>query len=86
MQSVAQITGSGVRRAKAAQGVRAEVPGLSLADIYDSLTIPPVLVRAHHKLDATVDAAYGEPNWRSDAELICTRPTSREPLGLRQMA
>ena len=64
------MTGSSVRGAEAAQGVRAEVPCLSLADIYDSLTIPPVLVRAHHEFDAAVDAAYGEPNFRSDAERV----------------
>ncbi len=64
------MTDSGVRRAKTAQGVRAEIPGLSPVDIYASLTIPPVLVRAHHKLDAAVGATYGEPNFRSDAERV----------------
>jgi hypothetical protein len=29
-----------------------------LADLYDPLTMPPVLLKAHLKLDATVDAAY----------------------------
>jgi hypothetical protein len=43
----------------AAQGVldaRAEFSGASLADLYDPLTMPPALVKAHHKLDAAVDA------------------------------
>lgn len=31
----------------------------SLADLYDPLTMPPALLRAHRKLDAAVDRAYG---------------------------
>ena len=57
----------------AAQGVldaRAEFPGASLADLYDPLTMPPALVRAHHQLDAAVDAAYGKKNFRNDAERV----------------
>lgn len=57
----------------AAQGVldaRAEFPDASLANLYDPLTMPPVLVRAHHKLDAAVDAAYGKRNFRNDAERV----------------
>ena len=56
-----------------AQGVldaRAEFPGASLADLYDPLTMPPALVRAHRKLDAAVDAAYGKRNFRNDAERV----------------
>jgi hypothetical protein len=58
---------------EAAQGTldaRAEFPGASLADLYDPLTMPPALVRAHHKLDAAVDAAYGKRNFRNDAERV----------------
>ena len=57
----------------AAQGVldaRAEFPDASLADLYDPLTMPPALVRAHHQLDAAVDAAYGKKNFRNDAERV----------------
>lgn len=46
----------------AAQGVldaRAAHAGASLADLYDPLTMPPDLLKAHQKLDAAVDAAYG---------------------------
>jgi hypothetical protein len=32
--------------------------------------MPPALVRAHHQLDAAVDAAYGKPNFRNDAERV----------------
>jgi hypothetical protein len=61
----------------AAQGVldaRAAHPGASLADLYDPLTMPPDLVRAHQKLDAAVDAAYvpdgGKKTWKTDAERV----------------
>jgi hypothetical protein len=46
---------------KAAQNVldaRAAFPGSSLADLYDPLTMPPPLVKAHQELDKAVDLAY----------------------------
>jgi hypothetical protein len=46
---------------KAAQkvlDVRAEFPNSSLADLYDPLTMPPPLVKAHQELDKAVDLAY----------------------------
>ena len=58
---------------EAARGVldaRAEFQGASLAVLYDRLTMPPALVKAHHKLDAAVDAAYGKRNFRNDAERV----------------
>lgn len=57
----------------AAQGVldaRAQFPQSSLADLYDPLTMPPALVKAHQVLDAAVDAAYGRRNFRNDAERV----------------
>ena len=45
----------------AAQGVldaRARFPEATLADLYDPLTMPPALVKAHATLDKAVDAAY----------------------------
>ena len=42
----------------------------SLADLYDPLTMPPVLVKAHQKLDAAVDAAYGKRTFKNDAERV----------------
>jgi hypothetical protein len=57
----------------AAQGVldaRAQFPQSSLADLYDPLTMPPALTRAHQALDAAVDAAYGRRNFRNDAERV----------------
>ncbi len=56
--------------AQAVLDARAEFPDSSLADLYDPLTMPPVLVRAHQKLDAVVDAAYGKRTFKSDAERV----------------
>lgn len=62
---------------KAAQAVldaRAQFPTSSLADLYDPLTMPPALLKAHQKLDAAVDAAYalvgGKKTWKNDAERV----------------
>lgn len=38
--------------------VRAEFPESSLADLYDPLTMPPKLVKAHQVLDKAVDLCY----------------------------
>jgi hypothetical protein len=37
---------------------RAQFPGSSLADLYDTLTMPPALVKAHQELDKAVDLCY----------------------------
>ncbi len=46
----------------------------SLADLYDPLTMPPALLKAHQKLDAAVDKAYesqgGKKAYKSDAERV----------------
>jgi hypothetical protein len=46
----------------------------SLADLYDPLTMPPALLKAHQKLDAAVDKAYesqgGKKSYKSDAERV----------------
>jgi len=57
----------------AAQGVldtRAQFSGSSLADLYDPLTMPPALLKAHQTLDRAVDAAYGKKSFASDAERV----------------
>jgi hypothetical protein len=55
---------------KAAQKVldaRAEFPNSSLADLYDPLTMPPALVKAHNELDKAVDLAYRPQPFSTDA-------------------
>ena len=54
---------------KAAQEVldaRAKFPNSSLADLYDPLTMPPDLVKAHHKLDA----AYSRKKFSGDSARV----------------
>jgi hypothetical protein len=46
---------------------RAEFPTSSLADLYDPLTMPPVLVKAHNELDKAVDLAYRPQAFTSEA-------------------
>ena len=54
-------------------------PDSTLADLYDPLTMPPALVKAHQQLDRAVDAAYiaaekaagrKSPKLGSDAERV----------------
>jgi hypothetical protein len=57
----------------AAQSVldaRAQFPQSSLADLYDPLTMPPALVKAHQTLDRTVDACYRKAAFTSDAQRV----------------
>ncbi|MPN44220.1 hypothetical protein SDC9_191781 [bioreactor metagenome] len=47
--------------------VRAEFPDSSLADLYNPLTMPPALVKAHNELDKAVDLAYRPQAFTSEA-------------------
>ena len=53
---------------------RAQFATSSLADLYDPLTMPPALLKAHQKLDTAVDAAYqpsgGKKTYATDAERV----------------
>ncbi|WP_346854305.1 DNA methyltransferase [uncultured Draconibacterium sp.] len=50
--------------------VRAEFPGSSLADLYDPLTMPPKLVKAHQQLDKAVDLCYRPQAFTSETARI----------------
>ena len=55
-----------------AQGVldaRGQYPDCSLADLYDPLTMPAELRKAHRALDAAVERAYGR-KFKDDAERV----------------
>ena len=56
--------------ARAVLDARGQFPGATLADLYDPLTMPPVLLRAHQTLDRAVDAAYGRRDFASEAERV----------------
>ena len=56
--------------AQAVLDVRAKFPNASLADLYDPLTMPADLTKAHQKLDATVDAAYAKRKFTGDGDRV----------------
>jgi hypothetical protein len=60
--------------AQAVLDARAQFPTSSLADLYDPLTMPPALLKAHQKLDTAVDKAYeacgGNKAYKNDAERV----------------
>ncbi len=47
-----------VKKAQKVLDIREEFPDSSLADLYDPLTMPPKLVKAHQELDKAVDLCY----------------------------
>jgi hypothetical protein len=56
-----------------AQGIldaRARYPESTLADLYDPLTMPPDLLKAHEAVDRAVDRLYRKAPFSSDAERI----------------
>ena len=56
-----------------AQGIldaRALYPDSSLADLYDPLTMPPELRKAHRDNDQAVMAAYGFPTTLTEPEVV----------------
>ena len=56
-----------------AQGVldtRAQFPGNTLADLYDPLTMPPALLKAHQSLDKAVDKGYRRESFANERQRI----------------
>jgi hypothetical protein len=56
--------------AQAVLDARAAHPNASLADLYDPLTMPANLLKAHQALDKAVDAAYGYKSANTDAARV----------------
>jgi hypothetical protein len=56
--------------AQAVLDTRAKYSGSSLADLYDPVSMPSELVKAHHKLDAAVDAAYSKKKFSGDSDRV----------------
>lgn len=50
--------------------IRAKYPDSSLADLYDPLTMPPDLVKAHNELDKAVDKSYRSAPFTTEAERL----------------
>ena len=56
--------------AQAILDARAQYPESSLADLYDPLSMPPELVKAHAILDKAVDAAYSYKGGKNDTSRV----------------
>ncbi len=56
--------------AQAVLDTRAKYPDSSLADLYDPLTMPPDLMKAHQKLDKAVDLCYRPQPFSSELNRI----------------
>jgi hypothetical protein len=57
-------------KAQAVLDARAQFSGSTLADLYDPLTMPPVLLKAHQALDKSVDKSYRKEAFLSERERI----------------
>jgi hypothetical protein len=57
-------------KAQAVLDARKQFPDATLADLYDPLTMPPVLLKAHQALDKAVDAAYSKKSFKTEAERV----------------
>ena len=58
-------------RPQAGEGERVSAANsASRADLYDPLTIPPTLVKAHQALDRAVDASYRKAAFANDAQRV----------------
>ncbi|MCY4235287.1 MAG: class I SAM-dependent DNA methyltransferase, partial [Cyanobacteria bacterium MAG CAR2_bin_4] len=72
--------------AQAILDARAAHPGATLADLYDPLTMPPSLRKAHQALDRAVDRLYRRSGFASERErvecLLMMYEGLREPLGV----
>ena len=58
------------QRADDVLAARERHPDATLADLYDPLTMPPDLLKAHQALDRAVDAAYTRKKFTGDADRV----------------
>ncbi len=57
-------------KAQQVLNVRKQFPDSSLADLYDPLTMPPALVKAHNELDKAVDQCYRSQPFLNETKRI----------------
>jgi hypothetical protein len=55
---------------KGVLNARKKFPGATLADLYDPLTMPPALVKAHAELDRAVDLCYRPQLFENDRQRV----------------
>ncbi len=58
------------RTAQAILDARALYPDSSLADLYDPVTMPPELLKAHRDNDRAVMAAYAFPSSMTEGDIV----------------
>ena len=58
------------KSAQAVLDARAKFPDSTLADLYDPVTMPPVLVKAHADLDRAVERCYRKDPFPTDRSRI----------------
>lgn len=56
--------------AQAVLDVREKYPHATLADLYDPLSMPPALVKAHANLDRAVDLCYRPQPFENDRQRV----------------
>ncbi len=56
--------------AQAVLDARKEFPSSTLADLYNPITMPPRLLKAHQNLDKAVDKCYGKKAFASEADRL----------------
>ncbi len=56
--------------AQAVLDARTAHPGATLADLYDPLTMPANLLKAHKQLDKAVDACYDTKKFKDEPERL----------------
>jgi len=59
---------------------RTQHPDSSLADLYDPLTMPPELLKAHQALDRAVLKLYGFKKDTPEAEIVAALMTRYQQL------
>ena len=75
------------RIAQTAQAIldaRALYPDSSLADLYDPVTMPPELLKAHRDNDRAVMTAYGFPTTMTESEIVARLFTLYSKLSQQQ--
>ena len=58
------------KSAQAVLDARAKFPDSTLADLYDPVTMPPVLVKAHADLDRAVERCYRKDPFPTDRSRV----------------
>jgi len=57
-------------KAQAVLNARNEFPAATLADLYDPLTMPPALVKAHAELDRAIDQCYRREPFETERQRV----------------